>query len=106
MTTRKKNSSAMKFIDEVVGCDLTVGSLVESHRLCEGYSQAELARRLGVSRSYVNAVEKGRRKVSPEQAARFAREFDMLEQHWVCVSIQEHLDAASLPYTVALEAAP
>jgi plasmid maintenance system antidote protein VapI len=48
---------------------------VEGLRVGDDLTQAAFARSLGVSRQYLCDVEEGRRLVSPDQAARFARAF-------------------------------
>jgi transcriptional regulator with XRE-family HTH domain len=37
------------------------------------HPQPELAKKLGISKSHLNDIEKGRKAVSPERAARFAK---------------------------------
>ncbi len=54
---------------------LTFGAAVEGLRVGKGISQAAFARKMKVSRQYLFDGEKGRRPVSPEQAARFAKAF-------------------------------
>ena len=44
-------------------------------RACEGWSQAELARRIGVSTSAVGMYEQGRREPSLDLVVRLAQEF-------------------------------
>ena len=51
---------------------MTLGGMLWSLRVCDEISQAEFARRLGVSRSHLCDVEKGRKVVSPERAAAWA----------------------------------
>ena len=75
MTTKKsKGSSASDSEERILGNRLTFGTAVEGLRVGEGYSQAAFAK-ARVSRQYLCDVEKGRRLVSPEQAARFAKAF-------------------------------
>ena len=40
-------------------------------RVSAGYTQAELAEKLGISRATVNAWESGRKKITPVQLAAF-----------------------------------
>src|SRR5258708_39990296 len=70
--TRKAKSEAMKLLEKLAGGPLTFGRAVESVRKSEGLSQDECAKRLGVSKSHPCDVEKGRKTVSPERAARWA----------------------------------
>ena len=76
MTTKKsKGSSDSKLERRRLGGPLTFGAAVEGLRVGNELTQAEFARTLGVSRQYLCDVEKGRRLVSLDQAARFARAF-------------------------------
>ena len=71
MTTRK--SKASRFLDKVAGGPLTLGSLLQAVRLGEGLSQAEFSKRVGISSSHLCDIEKGRKRVSPARAAKFAK---------------------------------
>ncbi|RIL07572.1 MAG: hypothetical protein DCC75_09880, partial [Proteobacteria bacterium] len=43
---------------------LTLGQLIESIRLCDNDSQVSFARKLGISRSHLCDIEKGRKSLS------------------------------------------
>lgn len=103
MTTKRKDkgSDAMAFLNGLVG-PLTIGAMLESHRLCEEMSQAELARTLGISRSHLNDIEKGRKTVSPARATGFAKALGLSEVSWVKVALEEELCAAGLEYDVTV----
>ena len=60
---------------------------------------------LGVSKSHLCDVEKGRKTVSPERAARWAHILGYPESVLVRLAMQGELDAAGLKYRVAIEAA-
>jgi transcriptional regulator with XRE-family HTH domain len=47
--------------------------LLQAIRVGEDMSQAEFALRLGVSKSHICDIEKGRKSVSPMRALEFAR---------------------------------
>jgi len=70
MSTKSK---ARKYIEKLNDGPITFGQYVEAHRLCDDLSQTDLARRMRVSRAYLCDVEKGRRLVSVERAAGFAK---------------------------------
>ena len=63
------------------------------------------ARRLGVSRSHLCDVEKGRKLVSPERAAAWAKVFGFPETVFVKLALQEQLDKAGVKMSVQVEAA-
>ena len=74
MSTKKK-SKAVRFLEELTGGPLTFGNLIESLRLCEESTQAAFAKKLKISRSHLNDIEKGQKAVSPARASRFAKVF-------------------------------
>lgn len=100
MTTRK--SPTMQFLDGLAEEPLTLGSLLVTIRDCDGLSQAELARRLGVSKSHLCDIEKGRKTVSPERAARFAAELGYSEEQFVRLALQQQVELAGLKFHVLL----
>ncbi len=99
MTTKKK-SEALKFLEETAGRSLTLGGLLESIRLTEELSQAAFAKKLGVSASHLCDIEKGRKVVSPERAARFAKVLGRSREQFVRLSLQELVDEAGLKLRV------
>jgi transcriptional regulator with XRE-family HTH domain len=103
--TREAKSEAMKLLEKLAGGPLTLGRAVESVRKSEALSQDECAKRLGISKSHLCDVEKGRKTVSPERAARWAHILGYPESVLVRLAIQGELDAAGLKYRVAIEAA-
>lgn len=98
-------SSAVQFLESLNGGPLTFGQLVEATRVTDEISQAELARRMKISRAHLCDIEKGRRFVRPERAARFARELGYSVNVFVSLALQDELRAAGLNMRVHLEAA-
>ena len=106
MTIRKsKDSLASKLEEEMLGGPLTFGMAVEALRVRDGMSQVAFAKRLGVSRQYLCDVEKGRRLVSPEQAARFAKAFGHPPNVLVRLALQDAVTESGLDLKVIVEAA-
>jgi transcriptional regulator with XRE-family HTH domain len=101
----KERSETMKYLESIAGRPLTLGWLLESIRLGEEMSQAVFARRLGVSASHLCDIEKGRKVVSPERAARFAKVLGRSEQQFVRLALQEMIDEAGLRMKVDVAAA-
>jgi antitoxin HigA-1 len=101
----KKKSTTMKYLERVAGRPLSLGSLIESIRLSEEISQNAFARKLGISPSHLCDIEKGRKVVSPERAARFARILDRSPEQFVRLSLQELVDEAGLKMKVNIAAA-
>jgi transcriptional regulator with XRE-family HTH domain len=106
MNKAKDNTSnAMKLLAELSGGPLTLGRAIESIRKSEELSQQACAKKLGVSKSHLCDVEKGRKIVSPERAAKWAQILGYPESVFVRLAIQAELDAAGLKYRVEIEAA-
>lgn len=106
MTTKKsKDSLASKLEPELLGSPLSFGLAVEGLRIRDALSQAVLAKRIGISRQYLCDVEKGRRAVSPEQAARFAKAFGHPPAVLVQLALQDAVRAGGLKLKVSVEAA-
>ena len=103
--TKERKSDAMKRLERISGGPLTLGRAMESIRKVQELSQDACARKLGVSKSHLCDVEKGRKTVSPERAAKWARALGYPESVLVRLAIQSELDAAGLRYKVEIEAA-
>jgi hypothetical protein len=58
-----------------------------------------------VSRAYLCDVEKGRRAVSVERAAEWARKLGYLQAQYVALALQAEVNAAGLKLRVSVEAA-
>ena len=101
----KAKSEAMKFLEDVAGRPLTLGGLLESIRLSEEISQSVFAKKLGISASHLCDIEKGRKVVSPERAARFAKVLGRSEHQFVRLALQEMIDEAGLKLKVNIAAA-
>lgn len=92
-------------IENMTGGPVTLGKLIEAIRLGEELSQAEFAKRLKISRSHLNDIEKGHKAVSPERAARFAHALGHAEERFVELALQSLIDEAGLKLKVALDVA-
>jgi plasmid maintenance system antidote protein VapI len=66
-------------------------------------SRAAFAKKLGVSRQCLCDVEKGRRQVSAEQAARFAKAFGHSPKVLVQLALQDSVNSPELDLTVNVE---
>lgn len=95
----------MKYLEQIAGRPLALGGLLESIRLGEEMSQAAFARKLGISPSHLCDIEKGRKVVSPERAARFAKALGRSPEQFVRLSLQELVDEAGLRMKVDVAAA-
>jgi len=106
MSTKKKpKSEAVKTMERITGGPLTLARLIRSIRLGEEATLAEFAKRLGVSRQHICDIEKGRKVVSPERAARFALVLGYSKEQFVALALQALVDEADLHLKVEVKAA-
>ncbi|MGD0694069.1 MAG: helix-turn-helix transcriptional regulator [Terriglobia bacterium] len=104
MTTKAK-SDARRFLESVRGGPLTFGGMISSIRLADGVQQVELARKMKISRAHLCDIEHGRRSVSVDRAAQFARVLGYSANQFVAVAVEDQLRKAGLKVKVRLEAA-
>ena len=100
----KKKSDAMKYLEGLVG-ELTFGGLIEAMRQAEETSQVKFAKKLGISKQHLCDIEKGRKFVSPERAAKFARILGHSERSFVALALQDIVNQGGLKLKVNVEAA-
>lgn len=100
-----KKSETMRDLERLSGRPLSLGGLLESLRLGEEVSHAAFARMLGISASHLCDIEKGRKEVSPERAARFAKILRRSPEQFVRLALQGMIDRASLKMKVDVGAA-
>lgn len=100
-----KKSDTRKFLEKLSGGPVTLCKLIEAIRLGEELSQSEFAKRLKISRSHLNDIEKGNKTVSPERAARFAKALGHSEERFVELALQSLVDDAGLRLKVAVDVA-
>ena len=103
MSTKRTKSEAVAFLERIAG-PLTLGRFIEAIRQGEEWSQTKMGRRLGISRAHLCDIEKGRRTVSPERAARFARVLGYSEAQMVELALQDMINHAGLRMAVAVKA--
>lgn len=102
-TKRKAAKDAEAFLDELLGGPATFGGLLQSLRLCEESSQIEFAERLGISRSHLCDIERGRKLVSPKKAAEYAAILKNSKVLFVQTALQDQVNQVCKPYVVTLE---
>ena len=105
MTTRRTKSDSTHILERLAGGPLTIAVAIKATREGEGLSQAEFARLLGISRSHLCDIEKGRKGVSPERAAEFARKLGYSERQWVRLALQDLVDRLGLSFKIDVRAA-
>ena len=83
---------AIPFIARLLGEQIILGALIEAIRQGENESQAVFAARLGISRLHLCDIEKGRKVVSAERAARFAELPGYSSDQFVRLALQDAVD--------------
>jgi len=103
MTTKK--SKAMRVLEDILGGGLNFGEVLEAIRKGDEKTQTEFAKELGISKSHLCDIEKRRKIVSPERAARFAKKLRYSEDTFVELTLQDMLNEANLELKVKVGAA-
>lgn len=103
MSTKK--SDAVRFLEKLTGGPVTLGKFIEAVRKGEEMTQPEFAKRLGISKSHLNDIEKGRKAVSPDRAARYAKILGYAEARLVKLALQDLVDRGGLKLSVDVKAA-
>jgi len=104
MSTKTK-SQAMKYMDKIIGSPMTIGSELQAYRMAEDVNQEKLAKKLGISRVHLSQIERGKKFLSPERAAAFARKLGYSERVFLELCFQDQLNRANMRYKIKLEAA-
>ena len=97
MTTKRKSSGvvdALEFMDSLDG-PMTMARLIDGLRECDALSHAEMARKLGISRQNLYAIERGK-AVSVARAASFAKRLGQSTKYFVMVAIGDELRRAGI----------
>ena len=83
----------------------TFAMFMRASRTTLGLSQAEMARRLKITRGALCGIEKGRTYVTPEVAAKYAKRAGFSEIVAVEICLQDQLRRAKLNLRVRVELA-
>ena len=100
----KSHVSARKYLERKVG-PLTLGAALKSERLSREMTLTEFAYILGTSVQQLSDIEKGRRFVSAEKAAEFAKRIGDSAALFIELSLQDSMKRSGLRYRVRVEAA-
>ena len=101
----KRPSKETAALEAILGGPLTLGMALESLRRGDEMSQAEFARKLGLTSQKLCDIEKGRRHVSPERAAQFARKLGHPIEVFVRLALQDQVNDGGLKLKVIVQAA-
>jgi transcriptional regulator with XRE-family HTH domain len=99
-----KDLTGLKSLEAKYG-PMTVGLFLMAFREADGLSQSSFAKRLKISRANLCDIEKERKLVSPERAAKFAHILKVPEMALIKLALQDILRSAHLRYKVELKGA-
>lgn len=102
MTIRsKKTRCALRSLEKISGSKLTLGRLLWAIRTGDEITQVDFANQLeNMSRQQLCDIEHGRKLVSPQLAAKYARILGYPEQQFIQLSLQDIVDRAGLEVRV------
>jgi transcriptional regulator with XRE-family HTH domain len=84
---------------------MSLGKFLEAVRVGEDMVQPAFAKKLGISKSHLNDIEKGRKAVSPDRAARFAKILGYSQARFVKLALQDLVDRGGLKLHVDVRTA-
>ncbi len=91
----KKNRPASEVFSQILG-HVSFGDMLTSIRLSEEISQKDFAKNLGISKSDLCDIEKGRKFVSIQRAAQFAKKLNDSPEVFIQYVIQDEILRAGL----------
>lgn len=100
-----KKSEAKKFLESLRGEPLSFGKMIESLRIADEVTQIALAKKMKISRAHLCDIEKGRRVVTVERAAKFAKAMGYSVNQFVAMALEDQLRKAGLKAKVHLDVA-
>lgn len=104
-TKKSRDYLDTKLERKLLGGPLTFGMALASIRRLSEMTQAEFAKKLGISKQHVCDLEKSRKLVSTEKAARYARILGHPQETLVKLALQDQVRKAGLKYNVELKVA-
>ncbi|MEK6628586.1 MAG: helix-turn-helix transcriptional regulator [Bdellovibrionota bacterium] len=81
----------------------TFGGFLRSIRTMNDLTQAEMAKKIGFSKSSICDIEKGRQFVSIELAAKIAKKFDVSEAYAIQCVISDSIRRAGLKFEITIK---
>ena len=96
---------ARPLLEELMGQPLSLGGFLEAIRIGEEQSLAAFAARLGIARGNLCDIAKGRRRVSLDRAAAWAKLLGYADWQFVALALQDEVRAAGLKIKVSVRAA-
>jgi transcriptional regulator with XRE-family HTH domain len=105
MSIKRRKSASMEFLEDLTGGPLSLGKFLQSIRLGEEMNQVKFSEQLGISKSHLCDIEKGRKLVSPERAVIFAKILNYSPEQFVRLALQDQIEKAGLKFKIKIDAA-
>ena len=102
---KQKLVKALPYLEKLLGGPLTLAGLIEAIRIGDEISQVDFAKTLGISKSHLCDIEKGRKAVSLARAIEFAEKLGYSKDQFARLALQALVDEAGLKYEVSLRSA-
>lgn len=99
----KNTQETLQYLENLMGEELTLRSLILAIRQGEELSQVEFAKMLGISRQVLCDIEHGRRIISPKKAAEYAELLGYSKKQFVRLCLQDIIDRDHLGLIVEIE---
>jgi transcriptional regulator with XRE-family HTH domain len=103
--TRKKIKDAEDVLLKSLGATPNFGEMLQALRTCDGVTQVALSKLLKTSRQDISDIERGRKSVSPERAAKIAKALGYSPEQFIAQALQDQIDRGNLKFKVRVEAA-
>jgi transcriptional regulator with XRE-family HTH domain len=99
--TIKKTIPAREALKDII--KYSFGEFVKDIRECDEISQTELAKRMRVSRQFINAIERNKANVSVEMAIKIASALEYPYEAFVEICLNDMLRKSGIKKVVHLE---
>jgi len=106
MNTKKNSQDAIAFLENIVGEKLSFASMIKNIRVCDNISQADFAKKLGISKQYLCDIEHGRKIVSARKAFEFATILRHSTKFFILLALQDELEKNNLPFDIDFNITP
>jgi DNA-binding XRE family transcriptional regulator len=101
MTIKAKyTKKSLAQLEKIAGGKLILSRLIWAIRQSEEETQTDFAKKLDISKQQLCDIEHGRKSISPNLAASYARKLGYPEEQFVRLCLQEMVDKAKLNITV------
>jgi transcriptional regulator with XRE-family HTH domain len=105
MTIKKLEECSANKVKKMLEQEMTFAKALVSLRDLYGLTQADLSKKIGISKQNICDIEKERRFVSPYKASLIAKKLGHPESYFVKLAVQDYIKQNGLNYKVILKVA-